>query len=232
MSRLESYRQRQFRKKVIVFVVGLMLLVIFVFTVGFNLLIKTSLFVDTIGNKNSSTDQSNRDAFFGSLNVDTPPIATNSAIIVVSGSVDGYDVVEISINDKKVKTLKNKSSFNEVVGDLRKGQNELKVLAKSQSRTEDVKRQVFEVLYKDEKPKLDISEPTDGTTTDATEIKIVGKTDPDITIRINDSPVVVDVQGNFTTFSPLKDGENKFHIEATDAAGNTQVKDLIVHFEK
>ncbi len=230
MSRLDVYRQKQYKKRVTFFVVALIVLVIFLFTVGYNFLIKSSLFLGGLGQTTQQSDDT--DAFFGTLEVDTPPTATNSAKLLVSGSVSGYDAVTISINDRDVKDLHNKTSFSETIGDLKKGQNEIKFIAKASKHKAEIKTETYSVLYKSDKPKLEVTEPADQAHTHNTDIKVAGKTDPDVTIRINDLPIVVDVQGNFQTSVRLQDGDNKIKVVAIDIAGNTETKELTVRYEK
>lgn len=230
MRRLDVYRQKQFKKRLIFFLVIIVLLVIFLTTIGFNFVIKSSVFLGQLGNKNQN--QNTTDTFFGTLDVDTPPVATNSAQMILSGTVSGFDEVTISINDKTVKTLHNPTSFSERIGDLTKGQNQIGVLASLSKRKTENKEEKFLVLYKSDKPKLDISEPTDGTKTNNQDLKVAGKTDPDVMVQVNSAPVVVDVQGNFQTYVKLQEGDNKLTVTATDTAGNVETKELTVHYEK
>ena len=231
MSRLTAYQQKEFRRRLTLIIITLVILIILISTVGFNLLVKTSMFIGSIGG-NSNQESTGEQAFFGGLEVDSPPEATNSAKIVISGSVTGYDTVEIEINSKRVKTIKNKSSFEEVIGDLQKGQNTLEVIAKLNNSKKSKKRESFQILYKIDKPKLDLKEPANGAKISNSEIKVAGATDAGVTVQVNGAPTVVDVQGNFQTLIRLNEGDNKIHLTAVDAAGNTETKEITVRYEK
>ena len=88
------------------------------------------------------------------------------------------------------------------------------------------------MLYKSEKPKLEIKEPQDGLKTNKQEVNLVGETDKETYIKVNDLPVVVDAQGVFQTTLKLKEGENKIIITAQDIADNLEEKVLTVIYEK
>ncbi|PIX68705.1 hypothetical protein COZ40_01875, partial [Candidatus Roizmanbacteria bacterium CG_4_10_14_3_um_filter_39_13] len=104
--------------------------------------------------------------------------------------------------------------------------------AKSSSSKETKRIPTYSILFKSEKPKLEIQEPSDKSKTNKEDMRISGTTDIETTIRINGQPIIVDVQGKFTTLLRLKDGENKINITAEDIVGNQEVKDLVVTYSK
>ena len=64
------------------------------------------------------------------------------------------------------------------------------------------------------------------------ELSVEGKTDVGVTVRINNQPVVVDVQGNFKKSIRLKEGENTLEVIAEDDAGNQEKKEIKVKYQK
>ncbi|MGB9911439.1 MAG: helix-turn-helix domain-containing protein [Microgenomates group bacterium] len=64
--------------------------------------------------------------------------------------------------------------------------------------------------------------------TDKKEIEIKGRTRPDAVIKINDLPVLVSLNGEFTFKTELFLGENKFIIEAVDKEGKKTEKILTI----
>lgn len=215
----------------IVFVI----VIIFIFTTGLKLLLNASVFVANLTQpKTKSSTLNKNDNFLGDINLDNIPDATNSARIKVNGSVVNFDTVEFYINGDKVKetSLVSSDSFSEEVGDLKKGDNELYVIAKSKDQNEEKKSKIFTVTYISDKPKLEIKEPADNLKTNNQYLNVSGSTDKNIYIKVNDLPVVVDAQGNFVTSVKLKEGENKINVEAQDVAQNTEEKILTVTYEK
>ena len=122
--------------------------------------------------------------------------------------------------------------FSEEIGDLEKGDNNFYIQAKSKDSKIKKNTITYKVFYKNEKPKLDISEPSDNSTTNNQEIKVKGSTDRETYVRVNDLPVVVDASGGFETTVRLKDGDNQIVITASDIAGNMETKFLKTTYQK
>lgn len=234
MRRLQAHRQKQFKTKVIALVVILFLVLYFIFSVGIRLLLNASVFIANLTAKKTTNQQAKSEDIFGSIDVDTIPTATNSARIVISGSVTNLSMLQFYLNGEKVKeiSISTSDAFSEEIGDLIKGTNTvyLKGSLKDSKNTKQTRE--FIVLFKPDKPKLQINEPADKSKTGKSEIQIKGSTDKETFIKINDLPVVVDAQGNFTATVQLKIGDNSFTITASDLAGNSEVKTLTVTYQK
>jgi hypothetical protein len=233
MTRLEKHRQKEFRRNVILSGIIIVALIIFAVFIGLKFIINASLFIGDLGEKKPAQSTTSDD-FYGSLDVDGLPSATNSATLLVSGAVNNFDTVEYYLNNKVVGhvTPDKSGSFSDTIGDLKKGDNGIYVKAYTKDKKHVKKSDTFTVTYKNEKPKIDISEPSDKTNTDSEEIKVAGKTDKNVTIKINDLPVVVDSQGGFQQMVQLKDGDNKIVISAVDDAGNQDQKELTVTYQR
>lgn len=234
MSRLESHRQKNLYQRIYLLAGILVIFIIFMYTVGLRLIIDGSLMLSGI-NKNTKTSDSstNVNNDFSNLLIDHPPTATNAASILFTGSVINFDQVEFYLNDEKIKDISpTDGNFSESIENLQKGNNEIYLIAKSSSDKRIKKSDVYEVLYKNEKPKLEITQPSDQTKTSQQEIIISGKTNSETFIRINNRPIVVDSKNEFRSSEILKEGENKFEIVAEDAIGNTETKQMTVTYQK
>lgn len=210
-------------------------LLIFIFTLGLKILLNTSIFVARLGeNKNNITQLQKKSNLIGDVDIQDIPVATNSSTITVSGTVLNFNLLEFYLNDEKIKdsSLIGSDTFSEDVEGLKEGRNEIYILAKMKDSNEKKKSKTYTVLYKSEKPKLDVHEPQDGSKTTKEEIMIKGSTDKETYVKVNDLPIVVDAQGNFDTSFRLKDGENKITIRAQDMAGNIESKTLTVTYQK
>lgn len=233
MSRLEELQKKQFRRNIIAAGVILALLVVFIFMFGFKTLINATIFVTNMTSSKKTQTEEQKTTKYGLLDIDEIPVATNSARIVVSGTVNNYDVLYFYVNDEQVKEKKiNSEDFVEEIGDLKKGRNTVYVKARANDSKEEKKSEVFDIMYRADKPKLEISEPQVDTKTSNSEIKVAGKTDSEVLIKVNDFPVVVDAQGGFQTTVRLHEGENMLDIKAIDDAGNTETKTLKVNYQK
>lgn len=211
-----------------------MLVLYFIFTVGIKLLLNASVFVANLTSKKVQNQLIKNDDTYGSIDIDSIPTATNAARIIVGGSVINLSSLEFYLNGEKVQeiSLNSSDSFSEIIGDLKNGQNTVYIKGKLQGSNNTRESKEFSVLYKPEKPKLEISEPADKSKTSKTEIKIKGITDKETFIKVNELPVVVDPQGNFETSVQLKDGENLFTVIAIDIAGNNEIKTISVTYQK
>jgi hypothetical protein len=215
------------------YVVILFLVLYFIFTFGIKILLNTSSFISGLFPQPSTKPLSKTENSFSSIDISSIPQATNSAKIIISGSVLNFDTLIFYLNSKKVKEIESTADiFNEEIGDLEKGENDVYVKAESKDNKTEKNTITYKVFYKSEKPKLEISEPSDGSTTNNQEVKIKGSTDKETYVHINDLPVVVDANGNFETSIRLKDGENQIMATAQDIAGNIETKSLKVTYQK
>ncbi len=216
-------------------VLVLLTIIVFLFTIGLKILLNASVFVANLGQKQTKTSPLNKNQdFIGSIDVNDIPVATNSPRIIVSGSVVSFNQLEFYINGDIVKdvSLTASDNFSEEIRDLKKGDNEIYIIAKLKDQDQEKKSKVFSVEYKSDLPKLDISQPMDNAKTNQQEITVSGSTDKDTYVKINDLPIVVDAQGNFQTTVRLKDGDNKINVMAQDIAGNISSKTITVTYQK
>ena len=235
MSRLEMHRQKQQKINLITAVVIFIIFCIFMFTVGLKILFSASFFVSNLFAKRDEkpTITTNND-FIATIDITDIPTATNSARITVSGSVINLDTLDFYLNDQKIKTISvlNQDVFSEEIDGLNKGSNTVYVIGKNKQANKRKVSPDFTILYKNEKPKLEIKEPSDNSKTNNQEIRVSGATDKETFIKINNLPIVVDAMGNFSTTVKLKDGENKIEITAEDEAQNIESKIITVTYQK
>lgn len=234
MSRLQQQQKKQFTFNIIFGVIILLTVIVLLFTFGLRILLNASAFIARLSEKKTAQPLNKNQNFIGDVDIDSIAVATNSSRIFVAGAVVNFNQVEFYLNGDLVKEtpLLASDNFSEEIGDLKKGENEVYVIAKSKDQNEEKKSKTFTVFYKSEKPKLEINEPQDGQKTNKQEVKIVGSTDKETYIKVNDLPVVVDAQGIFQTLIKLKEGENKISVLAQDIADNIEQKTLTITYEK
>ena len=233
MSRLEKHQNKQLAQKIAISIVLFVAFIFFFFSVGIKMLVSFTLFINQLANGGSSKQQSTQQTeSFNSVNMDPIPSATNSSTLLFSGSSLNFDRLEIYLNDEKQDEIAISDSFTGEVKGLEKGPNTVHFIAKSTKSKELKKTPSYEVLYKSDKPKLEVQEPNDNSRVNKDDVKISGLTDKETTIRVNGQPLIVDVAGKFTTMFRLKEGENKIQITAEDIVGNMEIKDLTVTYSK
>ena len=232
MSRLEKHQNKQFIQRIIIAFILFVAFIVFFFNVGIKMLVSFTLFLNQLANSGSKQQTIQKTESFNTVTIDPIPSATNSAVLVFSGTSLNFDSLEIYLNDEKQDKISISDSFTGEIKGLEKGVNSVHFIAISSTSKETKKTPVYEVLYKSDKPKLEIQEPNDNTKTNKEDVKISGLTDSETTIRVNSQPLIVDVNGKFTTTFRLKDGENKIHITAEDIVGNQEIKDLTITYSK
>ncbi len=77
-------------------------------------------------------------------------------------------------------------------------------------------------------PDLTIENPADGTSTEDSKVTIVGTTEADGRLFINDGEITISSDGKFSKEVELKEGENEFKVKAKDKAGNVTEKTIKV----
>lgn len=234
MSRLSSHQNKQFFTQIVITVAIIAAFLVFLVTFGFKLIINGSLFINQIANGSASKQNSSSStASITSLNIDPIDNATNSSHLIVSGETVNFDSVSIYLNGDKVADSKvDNGVFQEEVAGLEKGDNTLYFVAHSKNSTDTKRSTQFNVAYKTDKPKLEITSPSDGSKTSHQQITVQGKTDKEIYIRINDQPVVVNADGSFTTTYKLNEGDNTVTVVARDMVGNQETKTIKVNYTK
>ena len=232
-SRLESHEKKQIAARIAFFFFILIVLIVLLFTFGLPLLINGSVYISNLF-KHKELPTNNNVQIFGNIQITDIPDATNSAKFIVSGTLDQVSSVEFYINGEKVKEVDtaDQNNFTTELGDLKPGDNEVYAIGLFKGSTQKKQTSKYSVVYGNKKPKLDISEPSDNSTTTHSEIKIAGKTDPGITVQINSLPVVVGSSGDFQTSIKLNEGDNKIKIDVSDSAGNQDEKTITVKYEK
>lgn len=227
MSRLEKHR----RKQIILYTTILFVLIVFFFLFGLPFFISSSVFISNLfrGNKESTTTKTQT---FRDIQISDIPEATNSASFVVAGTVSNFDTIEFYLNGKMVKNKdeKGESSFSEEISGLQSGDNRFYLIGKTEESSDNKQTSTYTIVYKNNKPKLEITEPADNLKTNHTEIKVAGNTDKDAEIKVNGIPVIVDTNGYFQTQIKLNNGDNKIVIAAEDSAGNREEKILTVNY--
>lgn len=161
------------------------------------------------------------------------PEATNKQKIDISGNSESGTTITLLINNNPQEVVVDSTGTFRFSADLNKGQNTLWASAKDKAGNESQKSKVITILFDNEAPNLDISEPNDGQQFNGAkerQITIKGKTEPASTLTINDRLVKVEDDGSFIFATTLNEGDNSFNFKAVDTAGNNSEKTLTVHF--
>lgn len=154
-----------------------------------------------------------------------PYEATNTAQINISGYSTPGAKVEIFVDDDKKQTVEvsaDGSFYFEGIA-LSLGSNNIYGKAADDQGKESLASKTLKIIYDNEKPVLIVSEPEDNKTINGGDkkVKISGKTEPGANLYINNTQVIVDKEGNFSTTLDINEGDNTFNIKSVDRALNT-----------
>jgi hypothetical protein len=229
MSRMFRHKRKKALTYLILGIVG----VIGLFTIGFQLIINGSVFVANLfGNKSDTTQFENQ--VLAEIVINDIPSATNSSELKISGNTYNIDTLLIFLNDRQIKKLSISADneFETLVSGLKDGENEIYFEGEVKDSKTKKKSEIFLISSKTSKPMIEVTSPSDNSTTPQSNINIKGKTDTDVYLRINNLPAVVSSEGNFNQNIQLAEGENKILLLAEDSAGNIVELTLTVIYEK
>jgi hypothetical protein len=219
-------------KKTLYLLAIVIFLIIISFTLGFQIIIKGSVFIANLFNK-SKTNEIQTTQVLSDIQINEIPESTNSSKIKISGIVSSVDNIIIFLNNQEEKRINvNKSNFETYIDNLKDGENKIYFVGESSKSKVRIKTEIYLVYLISEKPKIEISEPQDNSLTQRNEIKISGKTNPNVDLKINNLPAVVSNNGEFSQYIKLNEGKNEIIIKVTDLAGSTEEKKLTVTYEK
>ena len=154
-----------------------------------------------------------------------PYEATNTAEINIRGYGTPNSKVAIYLEDEKKDTTEVSSDgVFEIKGiSLSFGTNNIYGSSVDENDLESLPSKTLKIIYDNEKPKLNISEPEDDKKIQGGDkkIKISGTTEVGTHVYINNNQIVVNSDSNFNQEFSLNDGDNIFDIKAIDEASNT-----------
>lgn len=218
------------KKNLILSILGIFLIMLFVFKFGIPLLVNLSLFLS--GSQNKEETKIENSSFIAPPILDSFPQATASADIIISGIASKKQTINLYINGELIATAKSgddgKFSFKETI---MTGENTIKAKAIVNGKESDFSNTIV-TAFKNAPPSLNVNSPTDGQTfsKDQNITDVKGTTDIDIKVTVNGFWAITDSSGNFSYRLPLRNGENKIKIVAIDSAGNKNEKEIKVTY--
>ncbi|TSC87292.1 MAG: hypothetical protein G01um101416_506 [Microgenomates group bacterium Gr01-1014_16] len=159
--------------------------------------------------------------------------ATNSAVQNIWGYSESGARVVLTRNSKSVGSVEAGDDGRFEVRDVKldNGSNLFIAVAVDPAGNKSGESRPINLKYLAEPPKLAIDYPDDGAeVTDSNRVEVVGKTDSNARLIINDRWVAVNANGEFKWQLALVSGENRLKIVAVDEAGNRTEKEMVVNY--
>lgn len=153
-----------------------------------------------------------------------PFVATNSATIKISGYAAPKSKVELYLDDdlKDTVTTSIDGGFVFENVSLSVGINNIYGKTIDDKNHTSLPSKNIRLNYSSEKPKLEVTEPSDGQEVKGGDkkVNVSGKTDPDNLVSVNGQTTIVNSDGNFSIAININDGDNTLSILATNSIGN------------
>lgn len=228
---LRRYESKAKNKLLSTIVIGGILVLIFLFW-GLPTLIGGLSFINKL--KDSPKIVTEEDAAIAPPVLNIPYEATNTAAIRINGFTTPNSDVEIYIDDK-LKTTTRSGTDGRFTTDeitLLFGTNNIYGKTVNEGGKKSLDSKTIRLVYSNEKPKLEISSPTDNQEIKGGDKKIVvaGKTDPLNSINVNGTTAIVNTEGNFNMTLNINEGDNFIKIVAADNFGNTnQIERKVIY---
>jgi len=217
--------------QLVAYIVLLILLVIFLATVGIQIVVKTSVFLAGFTTKKTAL-KTEESSILIEPEIDNLPDATSSARIQIEGKASENTIIEIFINEEKTEEAEaTDGTFSKEVT-LNPGENSLYVRSSDKKKVTTKDSQIYKVVYINKNPELNITSPQDGSEVDKDEISISGSVTENTTVKVNGLPTIVTSTNTFSRSVQLSEGENTITISATDLANVSIEKQLKITYRK
>lgn len=230
MSRLVLTQYKKNIRKIFLFgLLTITLIIAFIFF-GIPALGKIALFIADFNNKPTEVSDNTPPA---PPQLDLLPKSTNKTNIEISGSTESGVSVILLFNSQKKGIRANSAGKFSYKYELTQGKNSLSAYAIDSSGNESQKTQEFEIFYDNTPPELTINKPENGKEfygSKQKQVSIKGITETNIDLTVNDKPVSINENGEFVYTTILSEGENNFMFTAIDSAGNSTQKSIGLKF--
>jgi bacillopeptidase F len=224
-------RQTNTQKQTVTYAILLIILVIFLATVGLQIVIKTSLFFAGFSSKKTVKNLEDSTVLI-EPEIDNLPDATSSARIIVEGRAAEKTVIEIYVNEDKEEELEAPDGTFSTEVTLKPGENTLYVRSLDEKKVKSKDSEVYKVVFINKGPELTITNPSDGSEVDKEEVTVSGTVTENTTVKVNGLPTTTNTTGQFNRSVQLIEGDNTIAVVATDLAGNTVEKQLKIRYRK
>lgn len=231
-SRLAITEERKNIKRAYLYVFLTILGIIFLVFLGIPTLVKFAGFLGDIAKSDKPVEIQDKTPP-APPQFDNIPEFINKESIDITGHSESGATIIINANNNAGEVVANNDGKFIFLFNLEKGQNTISAIAKDTSGNSSTETKVFQILYDNTEPKLEITSPKDGGSFYGSvqrQLSIKGTVDEKVNLRINDKYVTLKDDGTFNYTTTLQEGSNLFEVKATDPAGNEAVTSLTVNF--
>lgn len=227
-------KQRNYRKRSVIFIFMTILTVILFSILGIKILVNIINLITDI----KISDQNNPS--YDNIPPRTPyvytlPRYTSSSSIDIKGETESGSIVTLQKDHGKTDVVAGSTGSFLFKVDLIEGENKFYFYSTDSSGNSSSKTIEYNVVLDKTPPDIAISLPQDKTVFYGTKnktVEIKGVSDSTSTVTINDRYVGLADDGSFIYKYSLNTGENILLIKSTDPAGNTAEKTITLFYEE
>lgn len=234
-SRLSRKSQKKSTQTLVLSILGIAAVLFLLFRYGIPLISDASFLFGRVTSTSKTNDSKQNDdqSYVPSPNLDSLPKATKEQGVKVTGtSLSGLKVSIYLNGSKDNETEVSDDGTFEFSIELSEGDNIIKAKAFNDKGESDFSDSV-NINYKKSGPELSIDSPSDNADLKGQNpIEVKGKSDPDVTVTVNDFQAVSASDGSYSYFLTLKDGGNDIKVVALDLAGNKTEKAIHVNYSQ
>jgi large repetitive protein len=233
-SRLTDLENKRLVKQTFLLVFAVIAIMAVILFVGIPSLVKLAVLLGNLKGKATPIVQTDT-VPPATPQVNTIPDATSSATLTLSGFTEPGATAVLYQNGERLSDTPVDTQGNFVFTDitLNSGLNRFYIIAKDAASNESLQSSTQTIIYDNATPTLTVDSPQDGHQyfgLSQQMLTVQGKTDPDVTLKLNDHFLVVNSDGSFTGRFQLQTGDNHLTLIASDPAGNQTQTSLTVKF--
>lgn len=233
-SRLTKKYQKKSTQTLVLSVLGIAAILFLLFRYGIPLLSDASFLFGRV--TSSPSDENKKEVnedFVPAPNLDSIPKATKDQNITITGTSQSGFTVKLYVNGNfEDESEVNADGSFEFETELSEGENIIKVKAMKEKKESEFSNSLI-TSYLKVGPELSIESPNENADLKGQNpVEVKGKTDPDVTVIVNDFQAVLGSDGSYSYFLTLKEGGNEIKVVATDLAGNKTEKIIHVNYSR
>lgn len=232
-SRRERKRSEEVNKKTVFLGLITVCAFLLVLVFGLPLLVRFSVFLGEVKNREIK-DQEEKVLPPLPPRLIIPFEATSSGVIKISGVAEPKTMVELLKNDVSIGKVevdeKGEFVFPQVI--LEVGENVFSALVYKEGGGSSELSRLTSVFYDNIAPELTMINPTEeNLKIDTAEYEVIGKSEKEVSVTVNNRLAIVDDEGKFNIRIQLNAGKNDIEIMVRDLAGNEVRKKIVITYD-
>lgn len=231
-SRLIATEEKKNLRNAFILIILTLVVVLGLFFFGIPTVVKFAAFITDIKKVNTPIDKSDITPP-APPRFNTLPDTTNNEDLEITGNTEAGAKVTLLFNDESSDVIAGVDGNFTFRVKLTKGENTVSAVAQDQAGNNSQSSQVNKIILDKDELTIVVNQPKDGENfygSKQKQITIAGSTKSGANLSINDRWVRILDDGTFSFTTILTEGDNGFTLKATDQAGNSTEKSILVKY--